>query len=207
MGENCLLFYQELDKSFESWNQISTFDIQYEKVSQISEILIDKKIDENISAFALDLGEDHLKALVIVGLYLQLDAATLLGNSQAGEDSNWIAQCTKLRQYLKDARNFKSEKVELLKQLNLENAAAVMAALAQAVKRETKVFLIGDFAIAVGYLLARTNSQAKKFLITASVINHAQLLKAVNSVGLKVSSISTNSNRAKGLAIALLSHV
>lgn len=207
MGGTCVLIYQDLDTSFNSWNEISTFELESASIKSATVELIDKKIDESISAVAIDLTDSSITALALIGIFLNLDAATLLGNSKAGLDKTWIKECEEIRITIKNNRNLKNNKEKLLEGLLIPKGGELLKIIQQATLRKTPVFLIGDLAIALGYLVARANSQAKDLLHIASRNDLPGLVKAVESVQIPSINIPAGTNRARGLAIALLSHV
>lgn len=206
MGISCLLIYEELDSSFNKWSELSAFDLQLANLDSVTMEYVDKKIDESIASLAISLNSSSNKALALVGIYLNLDAATLLGNSQAGGDEVWIKDCEEIRLLIKNNRSLKSEKEILLENLGFKNGVAVLKIIQQAALRKTPVFLLGDVAIALGYLAARSNSQARDFLQVASNIDRPGLIKAVETSQLQTIKLAKQTSPAKGLAIALLSH-
>ncbi len=206
MGNSCLLIHDELDSSFNNWSELSTFDLQLANLDSVTMEYLDKKIDESISSLAISLDGSANKALAIIGIYLNLDAATLLGNSKAGSDELWIKDCEEIRLLIKNNRDLRSEKERLLENLSLKNGVTALRIIQQAASRKTPVFLIGDSAIALGYLVARGNSQAKDFLHVASNIDRPGLIKAIENTQLQTIKFAPQTSPAKGLAIALLSH-
>ncbi len=206
MGNSCLLIHDDLDSSFNNWSELSTFDLQLANLDSVTMEYVDKKIDESISSLAISLDGSANKALAIIGIYLSLDAATLLGNSKAGSDAAWIKDCEEIRLLIKNNRDLRSEKERLLENLSLKNGVTALRIIQQAASRKTPVFLIGDSAIALGYLVARGNSQAKDFLHVASNIDRPGLIKAIENTQLQTIKLAKQTNPAKGLAIALLSH-
>lgn len=207
MGETCLLFYQHIDESFKNWPTFSTTELELAAIETASLALADKKIDESISSFALSLTQPPLAALTIFGLFSNLDAATLLGNSQAGEDAAWIENCKELRDLIKSVRHLKANKAKLIQVLNIPFATELMTILHQATKRNTKVFLIGDLAMALGFLAIRSNSKAKAFLIPATKSKFSSIEKVISSTDFTKTVLPENSSDARSLAITLLSHV
>ncbi|MFM1864805.1 MAG: hypothetical protein RL677_585 [Actinomycetota bacterium] len=206
MGNSCLLIHDDLDSSFNNWSELSTFDLQLANLDSVTLEYVDKKIDESISSLAISLDGSSNKALAIIGIYLNLDAATLLGNSNAGSDEVWIKDCEEIRLLIKNNRDLKSEKERLLKNLSLKNGVTVLRIIQQAASRKTPVFLLGDAAIAIGYLVTRGNSQAKDFLHVATNIDRPGLIKAIENTQLQMIKLAKQTSPAKGLAIALLSH-
>ena len=206
MGNSCLLIHDDLDSSFNNWSELSTFDLQLANLDSVTMEYVDKKIDESISSLAISLDGSANKALAIIGIYLNLDAATLLGNSKAGSDAAWIKDCEEIRLLIKNNRDLRSEKERLLENLSLKNGVTALRIIQQAASRKTPVFLIGDSAIALGYLVARGNSQAKDFLHVASNIDRPGLIKAVENTQLQTIKLTAQASPAKGLAIALLSN-
>lgn len=207
MSETCLLFYQNLDDSFDKWSNLSTVELELAALETASSELVDKRIDESISYFALSLTEPPLAALAIFGLFSNLDAATLLGTAQAGEDEAWIEKCKELRDLIKTVRQLKANKAKLVQVLKIPFAEELMAILQQAAKRNTKVFLIGDLAIALGFLAIRSNSKAKDFLIPATKPKFSSIEKVISSTDFSKIVLPENASDAKSLAITLLSHV
>lgn len=207
MSETCLLFYQNLDDSFDKWSNLSTVELELAALETASSELVDKRIDESISYFALSLTEPPLAALAIFGLFSNLDAATLLGTAQAGEDEAWIEKCKELRDLIKTVRQLKANKAKLVQVLKIPFAKELMAILQQAAKRNTKVFLIGDLAIALGFLAIRSNSKAKDFLIPATKPKFSSIEKVISSTDFSKIVLPENASDAKSLAITLLSHV
>ena len=206
MGNSCLLIHDDLDSSFNNWSELSTFDLQLVNLDSVTLEYVDKKIDESLSSLAISLDGSANKALAIIGIYLNLDAATLLGNSKAGSDEVWIKNCEEIRLLIKNNRDLKSEKENLLENLSLKNGVTVLRIIQQASSRKTPVFLIGDSVVALGYLVARSNSQAKDFLHVATNIDRPGLIKAIENTQLQTIKLATQASLAKGLAIALLSH-
>ena len=206
MGNSCLLIHDDLDSSFNNWSELSTFDLQLANLDSVTMEYVDKKIDESISSLAISLDGSANKALAIIGIYLSLDAATLLGNSKAGSDAAWIKDCEEIRLLIKNNRDLRSEKERLLENLSLKNGVTALRIIQQAASRKTPVFLIGDSAIALGYLVARGNSQAKDFLYVASNIDRPGLIKAIENTQLQTIKLTAQASPAKGLAIALLSN-
>ena len=206
MGNSCLLIHDDLDSSFNNWSELSTFDLQLANLDSVTMEYLDKKIDESISSLAISLDGSANKALAIIGIYLNLDAATLLGNSKAGSDAAWIKDCEEIRLLIKNNRDLRSEKERLLENLSLKNGVTALRIIQHAASRKTPVFLIGDNAIALGYLVARGNSQAKDFLHVASNIDRPGLIKAIENTQLQTMKLATQASPAKGLAIALLSN-
>ncbi len=207
MIENCLLIHQNNLSGFENWQKFSPLELSYVDLTESDEKLIDKKIDEGVSAFAIYPIDNSIAALAIVGIYLNLDAAALLGNAQAGSDEVWIEQCGEIRDQIKNLRNFKADKESLIKELNLQSTEKIYKILESSVNRETKVFLLGDLAIALAFLLVRENSKAKRFLIPASAGNYPGIKKAIEVSNLSAISAPPDSAPAKTLALALLSHM
>lgn len=207
MSGTCLLIYEDLDDSFNNWPELSTFDLELTSLTSVTQQLIDKKIDESISSLAIVLTDSSVKALALIGIYLNLDAATLLGNSKAGQDEAWIKECEEIKLAIKNNRNLKSDKEQLLAGLAINKGVELLKIIQLATSRKTPTFLIGDSAVALGYLTARTNSQAKDFLHVASTIARPGLTRAIESSQIPTTNLPAETSLAKGLAIALLTHV
>lgn len=207
MIENCLLIHQNNLLGFENWQKFSPVELSYVDLAEINEDLIDKKIDEGISAFALYPVNDATFALAIVGVYLNLDAATLLGSADAGTDEIWIKQCGELRDQIKKLRNFKTDKAKLIQELGLPSVNKIYRILEIAVNRETRVFLLGDLTLALAFLINREHSKAKQFLIPASAGHYPGIKKAIEVANLSTIALPPNSTPAKTLALTLLSHM
>jgi NaMN:DMB phosphoribosyltransferase len=207
MIENCLLIHQNNLLGFENWQKFSPVELNYVDLAEINEEFIDKKIDEGISAFAISPVDNSTFALAIVGVYLNLDAATLLGSAEAGTDEIWIQQCGELRDQIKKLRNFKTDKAKLIQELGLVSVNKIYRIFEIAVNRETKVFLLGDLALALAFLLNRENSKAKHYLIPASESEYPGIKKAIEVANLSTIALPPNSTSAKTLALSLLSHM
>jgi NaMN:DMB phosphoribosyltransferase len=207
MIENCLLIHQNNLSGFENWQKLSPVALDFLDLANVDERYLDKKIDEGIAAFAVSPADNSTIALAIIGVYLNLDAATLLGNAAAGSDEIWIKQCGEIRDQIKKLRNYKNDKASLIQELGVESINKIYRILELAINRETKVFLLGDLSSALAFLLVRENSKAKRFLIPTSEGNHPGIKKALEVSNLLAIPSPPNSAPPKMLALALLSHM
>lgn len=207
MIENCLLIHQNSVSPFSDWQKLSPIDLQFVALNEATDDFIDKKIDEGISAIAIVSDDFSNEALALIGTYLNLDAATLLGTASAGDDDIWVNNCTEIRDQIAKLRDHKTDKKILVSKLSVPSAQDLLKVIEKSLARNTKTFLVSDISIALAFLLARENSQAKRYLIPAKEIVSPGLHKAIDSAGFESPAITPKTNSAKALALTLLSHM
>jgi hypothetical protein len=207
MIENCLLIHQNSVAAFSDWQKLSPIDLQFAALNEATDDFIDKKIDEGISAIAIVSEDFSNQALALIGTYLNLDAATLLGTASAGNDDLWISDCIEIRDQIAKLRTYKTDKKLLVSKLAVSFAQDLLRVIEKSLARNTKTFLVSDISIGLAFLLARENSQAKKYLIPAKEIVSPGLNNAIDSAGFESLAMAPKTNLAKALALTLLSHM
>lgn len=207
MIENCLLFHENPPNEFSDWQKLSPINLEFTKLADATDEFLDKKIDEAIASIAIISNDYSNKALALIGIYLNLDAATLLGNSSAGNDRTWIASCNEIRDQIANLKIYKNDKKRLVQALGLTHSQELFKILEKSLSRKTKTFLVSEIAVALAFLLARENSKAKEYLIPAIELNSPGMKRAIDSAGFNALPVAQNTDKAKSLALALLSHM
>ena len=91
----------------------------------------------------------------LIGAFLTIDAASLLGKSSVGNDEQWVKDAGALRDLLRVTRTLKSEPKEVIAKTLGENAYEAFNALIASASRQTKTILVGPGAIALGFVALR----------------------------------------------------
>jgi NaMN:DMB phosphoribosyltransferase len=151
-----------------SWSEISPITIEHKKFGKESIDEVNKSIDAGISVLGIYLGHDIVAAASLIGAYLTIDAASLLGKSSAGADDQWVKDVASLRDQLRTTRTLKAEASEILKTTFGEDGIFALNALHVATERKTRIILVGPGAIALGFVANRGNSSIKDYLLIAN---------------------------------------
>jgi NaMN:DMB phosphoribosyltransferase len=122
----------------------------------------------------------------LIGAFLTIDAASLLGKSSVGNDDKWVKDAGALRDLLRVTRTLKSDPKEVITKTLGENAYSAFNALIASASRQTKTILVGPGAIALGFVALRSNSKLKDSLLVANTPVVPAITEAIKFMGSKV---------------------
>jgi NaMN:DMB phosphoribosyltransferase len=122
----------------------------------------------------------------LIGAFLTIDAASLLGKSSVGNDDQWVKDAGALRDLLRVTRTLKSDPKEVITKTLGENAYSAFNALIASASRQTKTILVGPGAIALGFVALRSNSKLKDYLLVANTPAVPAITEAIKFMGCKV---------------------
>ena len=169
-----------------NWSDLSPLSIEQKVFDQNAKENVNKAIDANFDILGIYFGHDVVKASSLIGAFYNIDAASLLGKSSAGNDQKWISDATNLRDLLRVTRSLKADQNELITKSLGENANYALEAILAATERKTRTVLVGPGAIALGFLALRGNSKIKDFLLIANKTNIPALLEAEKYMSVKI---------------------
>ena len=86
---------------------------KYEKLLAIRND-VNKAIDANTSVIGIYATHDIVLASGLIGAFLTIDAASLLGKSSVGNDDQWVKDAGALRDLLRVTRTLKSDPKEVI---------------------------------------------------------------------------------------------
>ena len=92
------------DETKVNWSDLTPISIEHKKVSDKIEQDVNKAIDANTSIIGVYVSHDIVLSSGLIGTFLTIDAASLLGNSQVGQDEQWIQNAAQLRDLLRITR-------------------------------------------------------------------------------------------------------
>ena len=156
------------DSSTFNWSDLTPIAIDHKKIAVENESDVNKAIDANVSVIGIYASADLVLACGLIGAYLTIDAASLLGKSSVGNDEQWIKNVASLRDLLRTTRTIKSEPKDVITKTLGENYFETFNALNAACARQTRTILVGPGAIALGFVAMRYNSKLKDYLLIAN---------------------------------------
>ena len=156
------------DSSTFNWSDLTPIAIDHKKIAVENESDVNKAIDANVSVIGIYASADLVLACGLIGAYLTIDAASLLGKSSVGNDEQWIKNVASLRDLLRTTRTIKSEPKDVITKTLGENYFETFNDLNTACARQTRTILVGPGAIALGFVAMRSNSKLKDYLLIAN---------------------------------------
>lgn len=168
-----------------NWSDLTPIAVEHKKLSSENENDVNKAIDANTSVIGIYATHDIVLASGLIGAFLTIDAASLLGKSNVGNDDQWVKDAGALRDLLRVTRTLKSDPKEVITKTLGENAYAAFNALIASASRQTKTILVGPGAIALGFVALRSNSKLKDYLLVANTPITPSLTEAIKFMGCK----------------------
>ena len=168
-----------------NWSDLTPIAVEHKKLSSENENDVNKAIDANTSVIGIYASHDIVLASGLIGAFLTIDAASLLGKSSVGNDDQWVKDAGALRDLLRVTRTLKSDPKEVITKTLGENAYAAFNALIASASRQTKTILVGPGAIALGFVALRSNSKLKDYLLVANTPISPSLTEAIKFMGCK----------------------
>jgi NaMN:DMB phosphoribosyltransferase len=168
-----------------NWSDLTPIAVEHKKLSSENENDVNKAIDANTSVIGIYASHDIVLASGLIGAFLTIDAASLLGKSNVGNDDQWVKDAGALRDLLRVTRTLKSDPKEVITKTLGENAYAAFNALIASASRQTKTILVGPGAIALGFVALRSNSKLKDYLLVANTPITPSLTEAIKFMGCK----------------------
>ena len=168
-----------------NWADLTPIAVEHKKLSTENENDVNKAIDANTSVIGIYASHDIVLASGLIGAFLTIDAASLLGKSSVGNDDQWVKDAGALRDLLRVTRTLKSEPKEVIAKTLGENAYSAFNALIASASRQTKTILVGPGAIALGFVALRSNSKLKDYLLVANTPIVPAITEAIKFMGSK----------------------
>jgi NaMN:DMB phosphoribosyltransferase len=168
-----------------NWADLTPIAVEHKKLSSENESDVNKAIDANTSVIGIYASHDIVLASGLIGAFLTIDAASLLGKSSVGNDDQWVKDAGALRDLLRVTRTLKAEPKDVIAQTLGENAYAAFNALIASASRQTKTILVGPGAIALGFVALRSNSKLKDYLLVANTPIVPAITEAIKFMGSK----------------------
>jgi NaMN:DMB phosphoribosyltransferase len=168
-----------------NWADLTPIAVEHKKLSSENESDVNKAIDANTSVIGIYASHDIVLASGLIGAFLTIDAASLLGKSSVGNDDQWVKDAGALRDLLRVTRTLKAEPKDVIAQTLGENAYAAFNALIASASRQTKTILVGPGAIALGFVALRSNSKLKDYLLVANTPVVPAITEAIKFMGSK----------------------
>jgi hypothetical protein len=172
------------DDSKINWSELTPIAIEHKKTATAEDI--NKAIDANVSIVGVNVSSDIVLASGLIGGFLNIDAASLLGKSSVGQDQQWIKDAGSLRDLLIVTRKLKSDTQELISQTLGADSLELFNSLNIIAQRQTRTILVGPGAIALGFIAMRSNSKLKESLLIANTPTIPSLIEAIKFMGCKV---------------------
>ena len=169
-----------------NWSDLTPIAIEHKKINSEIENEVNKAIDANVSIVGIYVSHDIVLASGLIGAFLTIDAASLLGKSSVGKDDQWVKDAGALRDLLRITRTLKSDPKEVITKTLGENAFSTFNALSTSASRQTRTILVGPGAIALGFVAMRSNSKLKDYLLIANTPNIPSLNEALKYMGSSV---------------------
>lgn len=192
------------DDSKFNWSDLTPIAVEHKKLSSENESDVNKAIDANTSVIGIYASHDIVLASGLIGAFLTIDAASLVGKSSVGNDHKWVKDAGALRDLLRITRTLKSDPKEVITKTLGENAYSAFTALIASASRQTKTILVGPGAIALGFVALRSNSKLKDYLLIANTPVIPALTEAIKFMGCKVIMNTTeNTHPLAELALAV----
>ena len=169
-----------------NWSDLTPIAVEHKKLSSENENDVNKAIDANTSVIGIYATHDIVLASGLIGAFLTIDAASLLGKSSVGNDDQWVKDAGALRDLLRITRTLKSDPKEVITKTLGENAYSAFNALIASSSRQTKTILVGPGAISLGFVALRSNSKLKDYLLVANTPVVPAITEAIKFMGSKV---------------------
>ena len=169
-----------------NWADLTPIAVEHKKLSSENENDVNKAIDANTSVIGIYATHDIVLASGLIGAFLTIDAASLLGKSSVGNDDQWVKDAGALRDLLRVTRTLKSDPKEVITKTLGENAYSAFNALIASASRQTKTILVGPGAISLGFVALRSNSKLKDHLLVANTPVVPAIAEAIKFMGSKV---------------------
>jgi NaMN:DMB phosphoribosyltransferase len=187
-----------------NWSDLTPIAVEHKKLSSENENDVNKAIDANTSVIGINVSNDIVSASGLIGAFLTIDAASLLGKSSVGNDDQWVKDAGALRDLLRVTRDLKSDPQEVITKTLGVNAYAAFNALIASASRQTKTILVGPGAIALGFVAMRSNSKLKDYLLVANTPVTPALTEAIKFMGCKtIMNTKENAHPLVELALAV----
>ena len=168
-----------------NWADLTPIAVEHKKLSSENENDVNKAIDANTSVIGIYASHDIVLASGLIGAFLTIDAASLLGKSSVGNDDQWVKDAGALRDLLRVTRTLKSEPKDVIAKTLGDNSFAAFNALIASTSRQTKTILVGPGAIALGFVALRSNSKLKDYLLVANTPIVPAITEAIKFMGIK----------------------
>ena len=169
-----------------NWSDLTPIAVEHKKLSSENENDVNKAIDANTSVIGIYATHDIVLSSGLIGAFLTIDAASLLGKSSVGNDDQWVKDAGALRDLLRITRTLKSDPKEVITKTLGENAYSAFNALIASSSRQTKTILVGPGAISLGFVALRSNSKLKDYLLVANTPVVPAITEAIKFMGSKV---------------------
>ncbi len=169
-----------------NWADLTPIAVEHKKLSSENENDVNKAIDADTSVIGIYATHDIVLASGLIGAFLTIDAASLLGKSSVGNDDQWVKDAGALRDLLRITRTLKSDPKEVITKTLGENAYSAFNALIASASRQTKTILVGPGAISLGFVALRSNSKLKDYLLVANTPVVPAITEAIKFMGSKV---------------------
>lgn len=169
-----------------NWSDLTPLTIEHKQLSPDISLHIDKAIDASISTVGIYASPDIVSSSALIGAFLTIDAASLLGKSAVGQDEQWINNVATLRDLLRISRTLKATPEEVITKTLGSTGFDAYNAIITSSMRETKTILVGPGAIALGFVAVRGNSKLKHNLLIANSSPIPSITEAINFMGSKV---------------------
>lgn len=166
-----------------NWSDLSPISIEHKKNATTEDI--HKAIDADVSLIGIYASHDLVLASGLIGSFLGIDAASLLGKSSEGKDQQWIQDVAALRDLLVLARDIKSDTQELITKTLGASALKLFTTLNLSAQREIRTILVGPGAIALGFVATKSNSKLKDYLLAINTPSIPAIKEAVRFMGCK----------------------
>ena len=92
-----------------NWSDLTPIAVEHKKPSSENENDVNKAIDANTSVIGIYASHDIVLASGLIGAFLTIDSASLLGKSSVGNDDQWVKDAGALRDLLRVTRTLKAE--------------------------------------------------------------------------------------------------
>ena len=73
-----------------NWSDLTPITVEHKILSSENENDVHKSIDANTSVIGINVSHDIVSASGLIGAFLTIDAASLLGKSSVGNDDQWV---------------------------------------------------------------------------------------------------------------------
>lgn len=175
------------DESEINWSDLTPVLIEYKTSASTTDI--QQAIDTNVSLVGIYASSEIVPASGLIGSFLSIDAASLLGRSKANQDQQWIKDVATLRNLLIVARAIKSDTQAVITQTLGASAFKLFGALNSFAQNQVQTILVGPGAIALGYVAIKSDSKLKDYLLTTNTASVPAINEAIKFMGCKEISI------------------
>lgn len=166
-----------------NWSDLTPISIEHKKTGSTADF--DNSLEANDSLVGLYATSDIVLASGLIGCFLGIDAASLLGKYKAGEDQQWVKDVSALRDLLVLARAIRSDTQEVITKTLGSSAFELFTALEGFAQKNIRTILVGPGAIALGFVAMRSNSKLKDSLFVVNAPTVPAINEAVKFIGCK----------------------